>query len=220
LLGLNSQKTIRATFLKLCASFCGLKKWGHYRIGRCVRPSVYTVIRQRIIRLWWNFVHRTVSLISRSSSKMRTIGPHLPELYQKMWLFLWAYSMEFLPKKTQVSPNRPKGILSCRAWKVVFVVKKSAINIVPLGRYRSHNFSWKSWKFAKNRKIFKFCGLDFFHIIWSKMNSKYIFLFFMSSSIRPHASSYFAFVQKKNFGTHWWSLTEMIVLTISPYELR
>ncbi len=27
------------------------------------------------------------------------------------------------PKKTQVPPNRPKGILSCRASKVVFVVK-------------------------------------------------------------------------------------------------
>ncbi len=102
-----------------------------------------------------------------------------------MWLFLWAYSMEFLPKKTQMSLNRPKVILSCRAWKVVFVVKKSAINIVPLGRYRSHNFSWKSRKFVKNQKICKFCGLEFFHIIWSKINSKYIFLFFKSSHIRP-----------------------------------
>ncbi len=69
-----------------------------------------------------------------------------------MWLFPWAYSMEFLPEKTEVSPNRPKDILSCRAWKVVFVVKKSAINIVPFGTYRSHNFSWKSWKFLKNEK--------------------------------------------------------------------
>jgi hypothetical protein len=73
--------------------------------------------------------------------------------------------MEFLPKKTQVSLNRPKGILSCRAWKVVFVVKKSAINIVPWERYRSHNFSWKSRKFVKNQKFAKFSnfvGLIFF----------------------------------------------------------
>ncbi len=157
-------------------------------------PAVYTITLQRLIRLWWNFLHRTVLTISRSSSEMRTIGPHLPELYQKMWLFLWAYSMEFLSKKTQVYPNRPNIILSCRAWKVVFVIKISAINIVPLGRYRSHNFSWKSWKFVKNQKICKFCGLEFFPIIWSKMNSKYIFLFVMSSRIRPHISSYFAFV--------------------------
>jgi hypothetical protein len=177
--------------------FFVLKKWGHYRIGQCVRPSVYTITLQRLIRLGWNFVYRTVLLISRSSSKMRTIGPHLPELYQKMWLFLWAYSMEFLPKKPQMYPNRPKGMLSCRAWKVVFVVKKTAINIVPFGRYRSHNFSWKSWKFVKNQKnckICKFCGLDFFPIVWSKMNSKHIFLFVMSSRIRPYVSSYFASV--------------------------
>jgi len=70
----------------------------------------------------------------------------------------------FSQRKTQVPPNRPKGILSCRAWKVVTVVKKSAINIVPLGRYRSHSFSWKSRKFVKNQKnykICKFCGLEF-----------------------------------------------------------
>jgi hypothetical protein len=132
------------------------------------RPAVNTITLQRLIRLWWNFVHRTVLLISRSSSKMRTMGSHLPELYQKMWLFLWAYSMEFLPKKTQVSLNRPKGILYFRAWKVVFVVKKSAIIIVPLGRYRSYSFSWKFWKFVKNKKICKFCGLDFFLLYGQK----------------------------------------------------
>ncbi len=48
------------------------------------RPSVYTITLQRLIRLSRNFVHRTVSLISRSSSKMRTIGLHLPGLQQKM----------------------------------------------------------------------------------------------------------------------------------------
>jgi hypothetical protein len=75
---------------------------------------------------------------------------------------LMAYSMEFLPKKTQMSLNRLKGILSCKACKVVFAEKESGINIVPLGRYRTHNFSWKSWKFVKNKKICKICGVDFF----------------------------------------------------------
>jgi hypothetical protein len=96
------------------------------------RPVVYTITLQRIIWLWWNFVHRTVLLISRSSSKVRTIGPHLPELLQKNVVIPVGLFHSVPPKKTQVSPNRPKGILSCRAWKVVFVVKKSAINIVPL----------------------------------------------------------------------------------------
>jgi hypothetical protein len=173
------------------------------KIGQCVRPAVYTITLQGLIRLWWNFEHRTVLTISRSSSQMRTIGPYLPELYQKMWLFLWAYSMEFLTKKTQVSLNRPKGILSCRAWKVVFVVIKSAINIVPLGRYRSHNFSWKYWKVVKNQKICKFCGLECFPIIWSKMNFKYIFLFVMSSRIRPHVSCYLHLYKKFFF---WYTL--------------
>ncbi len=139
-------------------------------------------------------MHRTVLSICRSSSKMRTIGPHLHELYQKIWLFLWAYSMEFLTEKQQVFWNRPKDVLSYRAWKVVFVVKKLAITVVPLGRYRSHSFSWKSSKFVKNKKNCTFCGLDFFPITWSQMNSKYIFLFAMSSRIHPHISSYFAFV--------------------------
>ncbi len=134
-----------------------------------------------------------------------------------MWLFVWTYSMEFLPKKPQVSPNRPKGVLSCGAWKFVFLEKKSATNIVPLGRYRSHDFSWKSWKFVKNQnicKIWKFCGLDFFPIIRSKINSKYIFLFVMSSRIRPHVSFLFCICVKFFFETYWWSLTETIVLTL------
>ncbi len=134
-----------------------------------------------------------------------------------MWLFLWTYSMEFLPKNTQVSPNRPKGILSCRAWKVVFVVKKSTITIVPLGRYRSHNFSWESWKFVKKQKKFaNFVGLIFFILHDQKwipnVNS-------CSSWARAFAHMFLLILhlyKKKIFRTHWWSLTEMIVLTINP----
>jgi len=83
--------------------FCVLKKWGHYRIGQCIRPSVHTITLQRLILLWWNFVHRTVLLISRSSSKMRMIGEDLPELYQGWgcggeWTwFIWLmYTIIFL----------------------------------------------------------------------------------------------------------------------------
>ncbi len=46
--------------------FCVLKKWVHYRIGQYVRPAVYTITLQGLIRLWRNFVQRTVSSISRS----------------------------------------------------------------------------------------------------------------------------------------------------------
>ncbi len=136
-----------------------------------------------------------------------------------MWLFLWAYSMEFLPKKTQVSLNRPKGILSCRAWKVVFVVKKSAINIVPWERYRSHNFSWKSRKFVKNQKFAKFSnfvGLIFFLLNGQKWIPN---IYSCSSWARAFAHMFLLILHlyKKMFlGAHWWSLTEMIVLTISP----
>jgi hypothetical protein len=48
------------------SAFCVLKKWVHSRIGQYGRPSVNTITLQRLIRLWWNFVHRTVLLISRS----------------------------------------------------------------------------------------------------------------------------------------------------------
>ena len=46
-------------------SFCVLKKWVHYRIGQCVRPSVNTITLHNYIRLSWKFVHRIVSSISR-----------------------------------------------------------------------------------------------------------------------------------------------------------
>jgi hypothetical protein len=151
--------------------FCVLKKWVHYRTGQCVRPSVYTITLQRFIRLWWNFVHRIVLLESRSREEDENDWSTVSWVIAKHVIIPADLFHGVSPKKTQVSPNRPKGILSCRAWKVVFVVKKSAITIVPLGRYRCHNYSWKSWKFVKNKKnlqICKFCGLDFFHIIWRK----------------------------------------------------
>ena len=43
------------------------------RIGQCVRPVVYTITLHNYIRLNWNFLHRIVSSISRSSSKMRRV---------------------------------------------------------------------------------------------------------------------------------------------------
>ena len=65
-------------------SFCVLKKWVHYRIGQCVRPAVYTITLHNYIRLSWNFVHRIVSSISRSSSKMRMIRQEMTELSKKL----------------------------------------------------------------------------------------------------------------------------------------
>jgi hypothetical protein len=70
--------------------FCVLKKWVHSRIGQCVRPSVrpsvYTITLHNYIRLSWNFVHRIVSSISRSSSKMRMIRQEMAELSKKLSL--------------------------------------------------------------------------------------------------------------------------------------
>ena len=64
--------------------FCVLKKWVHSRIGQCVRPAVGTITLHNYIRLSWNFVHRIVSSISRSSSKMRMIHQEMAELSKKL----------------------------------------------------------------------------------------------------------------------------------------
>jgi len=134
-----------------------------------------------------------------------------------MWLFCGPIPWSFSEKKTQVSANRAKGILSCRVWKVVFVVKKSAINIAPFGKYRHHNFSLKSWKFLKNEKtlqnlwawVFSYCMVKnefqiYIVVLHELTHSPTCFLLFCIC------------IKKKFFGTHWWSLTEMIGLTISP----
>ena len=54
------------------------------KIGQCVRPSVYSIILHNCIRLSWNLVHRIVSSISRSSSKMRRIRQEMAELSKKL----------------------------------------------------------------------------------------------------------------------------------------
>jgi hypothetical protein len=64
--------------------FCVLKKWGHYRFGQCGRPAVYTTTLHNYIRLSWNFVHRIISSISRSSSKMGRIRQEMTELSKKL----------------------------------------------------------------------------------------------------------------------------------------
>ena len=68
--------------------FCVLKKWVHSRIGQCVRPavrpSVGTITFESLIQLSWNFVHRMISSISRSSSKMRRIRQEMVELSKKL----------------------------------------------------------------------------------------------------------------------------------------
>jgi hypothetical protein len=54
--------------------------------------------------------------------------------------------------------NWLKDILSCRAQWVVLTVKISALNVIPLERYRSHNFSWKFQKSLKTKKFAKFAN--------------------------------------------------------------
>ena len=66
--------------------FCVLKKWVHSRIGQCSRPAVNTITFHSYIRLSSNFVHRIVSSISRSSSKMRRIRQEMAELSKTLSL--------------------------------------------------------------------------------------------------------------------------------------
>jgi hypothetical protein len=65
-------------------AFCVLKKWVHSRIGQCGRPAVNPITLHNHIQLSWNFVHRIVSSISRSSSKMRMIRQKMTELSKKL----------------------------------------------------------------------------------------------------------------------------------------
>ena len=51
-----------------------------------VRSSVYKITLHNYNRLSWNFVHRIVSSISRSSSKMRMIRQEMAELLKKLSL--------------------------------------------------------------------------------------------------------------------------------------
>ena len=77
---------VLSIFLDRSLSFCVLKKWVHSRIGQYVRPSLYTMTLHNSIRLNWNFVHRIVSSISGSSSKMRRIRQEMAELSKKLSL--------------------------------------------------------------------------------------------------------------------------------------
>ena len=51
-----------------------------------VRPVIYTIPLHNCNQLSWNFVHRIVSSISRSSSKMRMIRQEMAELLKKLSL--------------------------------------------------------------------------------------------------------------------------------------
>jgi len=74
------------------SEYCVLKKWVHSKIGQCVRPagrpavrpSVYTITLHNHIRLSWNFVHRFLWSISRSSSKMKRIRHEMTALSKKL----------------------------------------------------------------------------------------------------------------------------------------
>jgi hypothetical protein len=75
-----------------------------------------------------------------------------------------AYSMGFLPRQHTCSWNWFNIPLSCRPWKVMFMVKISAFTDVPSERYMSHKFCWKIEKLEKIKnfwKISKFVVLTF-----------------------------------------------------------
>jgi hypothetical protein len=52
-----------------------------------VRPSVYTITFERIVRLSWNFLHSIIPWISRSSSKMGMIRQGFTDFQQELPLF-------------------------------------------------------------------------------------------------------------------------------------
>ena len=64
--------------------YCVPKSEYSTKIGQCVQQSVYSITLHNYIRLSWNFVHRIVSSISRSSSKMRRIRQKMAELSKKL----------------------------------------------------------------------------------------------------------------------------------------
>ena len=51
-----------------------------------VRPAVNTITFESLIQLSWNFVHRMISSISQSSSKMRRVRQEMAELSKKLSL--------------------------------------------------------------------------------------------------------------------------------------
>jgi hypothetical protein len=170
--------------------------------------------------LWWHFVHKPsywyLGRIRRWERLVHTFLTYSKSCDYSCGPIPWSFS-----GKKQVSPNRPKGILSCRAWKVVFVVKKSAITTVPLGRYRSHSFSWKSWKFLKNQKNLQNLWSWVFSYYMVKNEFKIYILVLHELADSPICFFLFCIcMEKMFFGAHWWSLTEMIMLTSTPYELR
>ena len=96
---LNHSK-ISDTALQI-GSFCVLRKWVHSEIGQCVRPAVHTITLHNYIRLNWNFLHRIVSSISRSSSKVRRVRQEMAELSKKLSLLTrhsWAGVQGFFKK--------------------------------------------------------------------------------------------------------------------------
>jgi hypothetical protein len=117
------------------------------------RPAVNTITLQRIIRLWWNFVHRTVSLISRSREEDENDWSTPSWFIAKNVIIpVGLFHGVSHKKKHKCLPIDRKVSYLVELEKLYLWLKKSAINIVPLVRYRSRNFSWKSWKFLKNEK--------------------------------------------------------------------
>jgi hypothetical protein len=68
-------------------------------VSVAVRPAVNTITLQNYIRLSSNFVHRILSSISRSNSKMRRIRQGMTELSKKLSFIPEGGYSDFLKKK-------------------------------------------------------------------------------------------------------------------------
>jgi hypothetical protein len=194
--------------------FCVLRKRVHSRIAQYDR-SVNTITLQRLIWLWSNFVHRTVLLISRSREEDEND---------------WSTPSGVIPKNLIIpddlfhgAPHKKKCLRIDR--KVSYLVELEKLHMWEKNQpsisflwewYRSHNFSLKSSKFVKNKKNLQ--NLWAWVFSYYMVENEFQIYILVLHELTHSPTCFFLFcicMKKKVFGTQWWSLTEMIMLTIS-----
>ena len=70
-----------------------------------VRPAVYTITPEKLIRSSWNFYHSFISSISGSSSKMSQIGPEFTGFWQAVSWFPMHINWDKLSISRRVNKN-------------------------------------------------------------------------------------------------------------------
>ena len=97
----NMIRHTRHKFSKLIFFVYSKSEYTLKSVSVSVRPSVYTIIFESLIRSSWNFYHSFISKISRSSSKMSKIRPCFSGFHPQIPWFpigfhvnsdLWGYS--------------------------------------------------------------------------------------------------------------------------------